>query len=42
MDDLKGLGKLMKDNPVIIAVTLAAMIAGTILGVIAYRHGWLG
>lgn len=42
MDDLRDLGKLMKEHPVIIVVTLAAMAAGAVLGVIAYSHGWLG
>lgn len=42
MNDLKELGKLMKEHPVIIVVTLAAMVIGAILGVIAFDQGWLG
>lgn len=42
MSDLKELGKLMKEHPIIIVVTLAAMAAGAVLGVIAYGQGWLG
>lgn len=32
----------MKEHPAIIAATLAAMVAGAILGVIAFYQGWLG
>lgn len=42
MNDLKELGKLMKEHPIIIVVTLAAMVVGAVLGVIAYGQGWLG
>ncbi len=42
MNDLKELGKLMKEHPVILVVTLAAMAAGAILGAAAFYQGWLG
>lgn len=42
MNDLKELGKLMKAHPIMIVVTLTAMIAGAALGVTAYYQGWLG
>ncbi len=42
MNDLKELGKMMKEHPVMIVVTLAAMMAGAALGAIAYYQGWLG
>lgn len=42
MDDLKELGKLMKEHPVIIVVTLAAIVVGAIFGVVAFYQGWLG
>ena len=42
MDDLKELGKLMKEHPIIIVVTLAAMDVGAILGAAAFYQGWLG
>ena len=42
MDDLKELGKLMKEHPVMIVVTLAAMVVGAILGAVAFDQGWLG
>ncbi len=42
MSDLKELGKLMKEHPIIIVVTLAAMVIGAIFGVVAYYQGWLG
>lgn len=42
MDDLKELGKLMKEPPVIIVVTLAAMVVGAIFGAVAFYQGWLG
>ncbi len=42
MDDLKELGKLMKEHPVIIVVTLAAMVVGAIFGAVAFYQGWLG
>ena len=42
MDDLKELGKLMKEHPIIIVVTLAAMAVGAILGAVAFYQGWLG
>ena len=42
MDDLKELGKLMKEHPIIIVVTLAAMAIGAILGAVAFYQGWLG
>ena len=35
MNDLKELGKLMKEHPIIIVVTLAAMAVGAILGAVA-------
>ena len=34
MNDLKELGKLMKEHPIIIVVTLAAMAVGAILGAV--------
>ena len=42
MKDLKELGKLMKEHPVMIVVTLAAMVAGAILGQLRFIRGWLG
>lgn len=42
MDALKELGKLMKEHPVIIVVTLAAMVVGAIFGAVAFYQGWLG
>ncbi len=42
MNDLKELGKLMKEHPVMIVVTLAAMIVGAIWGATAFYQGWLG
>ncbi|MEY8433181.1 MULTISPECIES: hypothetical protein [Lachnospiraceae] len=42
MNDLKELGKLMKEHPVIIVVTLAAMVVGAIFGAVAFYQGWLG
>lgn len=42
MNDLRELGKLMKEHPIMIAVTLAAMGAGAFLGVTAFYQGWLG
>ena len=42
MNDLKELGKLMKEHPIILIVTLAAMAAGAILGAAAFYQGWLG
>jgi hypothetical protein len=42
MDDLKELGKLMKENPIIIVVTLVAMAVGAIFGAVAFYQGWLG
>ncbi|MCX4267279.1 MAG: hypothetical protein OSJ62_01245 [Lachnospiraceae bacterium] len=42
MNDLKELGKLMKEHPIVIVVTLAGVVVGAILGVIAFYQGWLG
>lgn len=42
MNDLKELEKLMKEHPVIIVVTLAAMVVGAIFGAVAFYQGWLG
>ncbi len=42
MNDLKELGKLLKEHPVIIVVTLAAMVVGAIFGAVAFYQGWLG
>ena len=42
MNDLKELGKLMKEHPVMIVVTLAAMVVGAIFGTAAFYQGWLG
>ena len=42
MNDLKELGKLMKEHPVIIVVTLAAMVVGAIFGAVALYQRWLG
>ncbi len=42
MNDLKELGKLMKEHSVISAVTLAAMAVGAFLGAVAFYQGWLG
>lgn len=42
LNDLKELGKLMKEHPVIIVVTLAAMAIGAIFGAVTFYQGWLG
>lgn len=42
MNDLKELGKLMKEHPIIIVVTLAGMAVGAIFGAVAFYQGWLG
>ena len=42
MNDLKEFGKLMKEHPVIIVVTLAAMVVGAIFGAVAFYQRWLG
>ncbi|MEH2950946.1 hypothetical protein AALD22_17775 [Lachnospiraceae bacterium 56-18] len=42
MKDLKELGKLMKEHPVMIVVTLVAMVVGAIFGAVAFYQGWLG
>ena len=42
MNDLKELGKLMKEHPVMIVVTLVAMVVGAILVATAFYQGWLG
>ena len=42
MDALKELGKLMKEHPIIIVVTLAAMVVGAIFGAVAFYQRWLG
>ena len=42
MKDLRELVKLFKENPILIVTTLAAMVIGAILGVIAFYNGWLG
>ena len=42
MNDLNELGKLMKEHPIIIVVTLTAMAVGAIFGVVAFYQGWLG
>lgn len=39
MKDLKELGKLFKQNQILIAITLVTMIVGAILGVITYNNG---
>ena len=39
MNDLKELGKLMKEHPVIIVVTLAAMVVGAILEQLRFIRG---
>ena len=39
MDDIKELGKLMKEHPVMIVVTLAAMVVGASLGATAFYQG---
>lgn len=42
LNDLKELGKLMKEHPVMILVILAAMVVGAIFGAAAFYQGWLG
>ena len=42
MNDLKEFGKLMKEHPVIIVVTLAAMAVGAVFGAVAFYQGGLG
>lgn len=41
MNDLKELGKLLKEHPVIIVATLAAMAVGG-GGAVAFYQRWLG
>lgn len=42
MKDLKELGKLFKENPILIVITLVSMVIGAILGAVAFYNGWLG
>lgn len=42
MNDLKELGRLMKEHSIIIVVTLVAMAVGAIFGAVAFYQGWLG
>ena len=42
LNDLKELGKLMKEHPIIIVATLTARAVGAILGAVAFYQGWLG
>lgn len=42
LNELKELGKLMKEHPVIIVVTLMAMVVGAALGATAFYQVWLG
>lgn len=42
MNDLKELGKLYKEHPILIIITLVSMVIGAILGVVAFYNGWLG
>jgi len=42
MDDLKELGKLYKEHPILIVTTLVSMVIGAVLGVAAFYNGWLG
>ncbi len=42
MQDLKDLGKLFKENPYLIVITLVASIVGAILGIMAFYNGLLG
>lgn len=42
MNDLRELGKMMKEHPMIIVATSAAMAVGAIFGALAYHQGWLG
>ena len=42
MNDLKELGKLMSEHPVIMIATVTAAAAGAVLGVLAFYQGWLG
>ena len=42
MKDLKELGKLMKERPVMIIVTLAEMVVGAIFWAVAFYQRWLG
>lgn len=39
MNDLKELGRLMKEHPIIIVVTLVAMAVGAIFGAVAFYQG---
>ena len=39
---LKELGKLFKENPILIIITLVSMVIGAILGAVAFYNGWLG
>ena len=39
MYDLKELGKLMKEHPIIIVVTLAGMVVGAIFRAVAFYQG---
>ncbi len=42
VNDLKILGTLYKNNPIMILTTLAGAVVGAIAGVLAYYNGWLG
>lgn len=42
MKDLKELGRLFKERPILIVTTLLAVVIGAILGVLAFYNGWLG
>lgn len=42
MRDLKDLGKLFKENPILIVTTLVAAVIGAIFGAMAFYNGWLG
>ncbi len=39
---MKDLGKLFKENPILIVTTLVATVIGAIFGVRAFYNGWLG
>ena len=42
MSDLKEFINMYKERPMLLVITFASMVIGTVLGAIAFYHGWLG
>lgn len=42
MEELKALGTYFRENPAAIAATLCGLVAGGVLGALAFFNGWLG